>query len=59
LKLQLAKDEEVDADVTWEDQDNINSFGRLNQRLHEIRDEVKAKRVRSHLSCQCSALKIF
>ncbi|KAL6074002.1 Prefoldin subunit 4 [Balamuthia mandrillaris] len=30
-----------DVNVTWEDQQAINSFGRLNIRFHEIEDEVK------------------
>ncbi len=37
----LAKEEENDAEVRREDQDRINEFGRLNARLHEVRDEVK------------------
>ncbi|KAL3769155.1 hypothetical protein ACHAWU_001223 [Discostella pseudostelligera] len=37
----LSKDEENDAEVRREDQDRINEFGRLNARLHEVRDEVK------------------
>lgn len=36
----LSKDEENDAEVRREDQDRINEFGRLNARLHEVRDEV-------------------
>ena len=36
----LAKEEENDAEVRREDQDQINEFGRLNARLHEVRDEV-------------------
>lgn len=36
----LAKEEESDAEVRREDQDRINEFGRLNARLHEVRDEV-------------------
>ncbi|XP_050224546.1 probable prefoldin subunit 4 [Mercurialis annua] len=27
--------------VTWEDQQNINKFGRLNNRLHDLLDEIK------------------
>ncbi|XP_004495612.1 probable prefoldin subunit 4 [Cicer arietinum] len=30
-----------DTEVTWEDQQNINKFGRLNNRLHELNDEIK------------------
>jgi hypothetical protein len=36
----LSKDEENDAEVRREDQDRINEFGRLNARLHEVRNEV-------------------
>ncbi|KAG8062790.1 hypothetical protein GUJ93_ZPchr0003g16684 [Zizania palustris] len=31
----------TEAQVTWEDQQNINRFGRLNNRLHELYDEIK------------------
>ncbi|KAJ1294479.1 hypothetical protein BS78_01G149200 [Paspalum vaginatum] len=31
----------TEAQVTWEDQQNINRFGRLNNRLHELQDEIK------------------
>ncbi|GLJ08450.1 hypothetical protein SUGI_0089040 [Cryptomeria japonica] len=34
----------VDTEVTWEDQQNINKFGRLNNRFHELEDEIKAKK---------------
>ncbi|KAL1561877.1 Prefoldin subunit 4, variant 2 [Salvia divinorum] len=30
-----------ETEVTWEDQQNINKFGRLNNRLHEVEDEIK------------------
>ncbi|GAB4836010.1 Prefoldin subunit 4 [Ancistrocladus abbreviatus] len=30
-----------DTEVTWEDQQNINKFGRLNNRFHELEDEMK------------------
>ncbi|XP_039028751.1 probable prefoldin subunit 4 [Hibiscus syriacus] len=30
-----------ETDVTWEDQQNINKFGRLNNRFHELEDEIK------------------
>ncbi|KAL9182871.1 hypothetical protein ACHAXT_004150 [Thalassiosira profunda] len=36
----LNKEEENDAEVRREDQDQINEFGRLNARLHEVRGEV-------------------
>ncbi|RZC81346.1 hypothetical protein C5167_043927 [Papaver somniferum] len=28
-------------EVTWEDQQNINKFGRLSNRYHELEDEIK------------------
>lgn len=33
-------------EVTWADQQNINSFGKLNNRKHELLAYVKAKKVR-------------
>ncbi|CAN1819916.1 Probable prefoldin subunit 4 [Linum perenne] len=27
--------------VTWEDQQNINKFGRLNNRFHDLEEEIK------------------
>lgn len=32
----------VETEVTWEDQQNINLFGRLNNKFHELEDEIKA-----------------
>ncbi|GJP34527.1 hypothetical protein CLOM_g18964 [Closterium sp. NIES-68] len=40
----MQKGEGSDPEVTWEDQQNINKFGRLNNRLHELDDEIKAKK---------------
>eukprot|EP00252_Welwitschia_mirabilis_P006398 TRINITY_DN17280_c0_g1_i1.p1 TRINITY_DN17280_c0_g1~~TRINITY_DN17280_c0_g1_i1.p1 ORF type:complete len:127 (-),score=41.96 TRINITY_DN17280_c0_g1_i1:333-713(-) len=34
----------VDTEVTWEDQQNINKFGRLNNRFHELEEEIKLKK---------------
>eukprot|EP00246_Nothoceros_aenigmaticus_P017285 TRINITY_DN8353_c0_g1_i2.p1 TRINITY_DN8353_c0_g1~~TRINITY_DN8353_c0_g1_i2.p1 ORF type:complete len:127 (-),score=38.95 TRINITY_DN8353_c0_g1_i2:356-736(-) len=34
----------VESEVTWEDQQNINSFGRLNSKFHELEDEIKIKK---------------
>ncbi|KAF9619086.1 hypothetical protein IFM89_005100 [Coptis chinensis] len=34
-------------EVTWEDQQNINKFGRLNNRFHEIEDEIKNAKERN------------
>eukprot|EP00978_Attheya_sp_CCMP212_P023730 scaffold73224_cov58-Attheya_sp.AAC.4 len=37
----LEKEEENDAEVRRVDQQNINTFGRLNVRLHEVKAEVE------------------
>lgn len=36
-----------EAEVTWEDQQNINRFSKLNNRFHELEDEIKAEKVRT------------
>jgi prefoldin subunit 4 len=41
----LKPEEETEVEVRREDQDNINLFGRLNARLHEVRDEKKQLKV--------------
>lgn len=41
----LAKEEENEAEVRREDQEQINEFGRLNARLHDVRDEVDKLKV--------------
>ncbi|KDO54395.1 hypothetical protein CISIN_1g040215mg, partial [Citrus sinensis] len=33
--------EKSDTVVTWEDQQNINKFSKLNNRFHELEDEIK------------------
>ncbi|OIW07153.1 hypothetical protein TanjilG_10126 [Lupinus angustifolius] len=35
-----------ETEVTWEDQQNINKFGRLNNRLHDLEDEIKFSKQR-------------
>ncbi|KAL8528056.1 hypothetical protein ACS0TY_005755 [Phlomoides rotata] len=40
--MQQAGSSGSEAEVTWADQQNINKFGRLNNRLHELDDEIKA-----------------
>ncbi|KAB1202837.1 putative prefoldin subunit 4 [Morella rubra] len=35
-----------ETEVTWEDQQNINKFGRLNNRLHELEDDIKIAKLR-------------
>ncbi|KAL3624611.1 Prefoldin subunit 4 [Castilleja foliolosa] len=39
--MQQAGSSASETEVTWEDQQNINKFGRLNNRLHELEDEIK------------------
>lgn len=41
----LAKEEENEAEVRREDQEQINEFGRLNARLHDVRYEVDKLKV--------------
>ncbi|CDY66241.1 BnaCnng50130D [Brassica napus] len=38
--------------VTWEDQQNINTFSRLNNRFHELEDDIKLAKlfITDHLS---------
>ncbi|MCO5560102.1 hypothetical protein L7F22_013709 [Adiantum nelumboides] len=33
-----------ETEVTWEDQQNINTFGRLNNKFHELEDDIKLKK---------------
>lgn len=40
--------------MTWEDQQNINKFGRLNNRFHELEDEIKVAKVQSVGSFICN-----
>ena len=49
----LSKEEESDAEVRREDQDRINEFGRLNARLHEVRDEVYKLKVSDRILFEC------
>ncbi|XP_041020575.1 probable prefoldin subunit 4 [Juglans microcarpa x Juglans regia] len=37
----MQQDGSSETEVTWEDQQNINKFGRLNNRFHELEDEIK------------------
>lgn len=44
---QLAPEDEADGiEVAWEDQQKINTFSKLNNRLGDLRDQLKAKEVR-------------
>ncbi|EFJ09419.1 hypothetical protein SELMODRAFT_82059, partial [Selaginella moellendorffii] len=44
--------EGVETEVTWEDQQNINAFGRLNAKFHDLEDEIKAKKAQCWLRNQ-------
>ncbi|KAL9416702.1 hypothetical protein AB3S75_039817 [Citrus x aurantiifolia] len=39
--MQHEQAEKTDTVVTWEDQQNINKFSKLNNRFHELEDEIK------------------
>lgn len=45
FKSIFSKGGKSDTEVTWEDQQNINKFGRLNNRFHELEDEIKIAKV--------------
>ena len=38
-----------DVEVRWEDQQKINTFGRLNTRSHDLEDDIRDKQSRSEL----------
>ena len=42
----LRREEENETEVRRDDQENINKFARLNARLHEVRAEMAALKVR-------------
>ena len=52
---QLKEDEEVNAEVTWEDQQNINSFSKLVSKYNDIEEQYEHKKV---LSPKCLYLYI-
>ncbi|KAK7859754.1 putative prefoldin subunit 4, partial [Quercus suber] len=48
-----------ETEVTWEDQQNINRFGRLNNRFHELEVEIKvAKHTSNNVLLPCSGLSL-
>jgi len=47
----LSREEENDAEVRREDQEKINTFGRLNARLYEVREECTELKVRKDEIC--------
>jgi len=40
----LGADDDNDVEVRLEDQQHINQFGRLNQRMHDVEEDLKTKR---------------
>ena len=42
---QLKENEEVNAEVTWEDQQNINSFRKLVSKYNDIEEQYEHKKV--------------
>merc|ERR1719316_1567188 len=42
-------DDDKDVEVRLEDQQRINAFGRLNGRLHDLEDDLKAKQSKHEL----------
>ena len=38
-------DDMPDVEVRWEDQQNINEFGRMNHRLKEVQEDSKTTKV--------------
>ncbi|KAJ9542086.1 hypothetical protein OSB04_028592, partial [Centaurea solstitialis] len=46
-----------ETEVTWEDQENINKFGRLNNRFHELEDEIRiTKEANENFEDACNEL---
>ena len=52
----LSKEEETDAEVTWEDQDNINTFSKLHNKLLDLQDLLTEKNVCTIQSVHSSKL---
>ena len=50
----LSKDEETDAEVTWEDQNNINTFSKLHNNLQDLQDLLAQKNVPPYSRHHCS-----
>lgn len=48
-----SRPEEPEVEVRFEDQQHINEFGRLNTRLHEIREDQKQLKVCRRVARLC------
>jgi prefoldin subunit 4 len=44
----LAKEDETDAEVTWEDQNNINTFSKIHNKVIDLQDQLSEKNVSLH-----------
>ncbi|KAG8936967.1 hypothetical protein FRC03_000251 [Tulasnella sp. 419] len=44
MRMLNTRDEETDVEVTWEDQQKINTFSKLNARLSEAEELLKKKK---------------
>ena len=51
----LSKEEETDAEVTWQDQNNINNFSKLHNKLLDLQDLLTERNV---LPCFCTWLTV-
>ncbi|GER37901.1 argininosuccinate lyase, partial [Striga asiatica] len=58
LTMQQAGSSGSEAEVTWDDQQNINKFGRLNNRLHELDDEIKTAKLMVAVKLEFLELKV-
>ncbi|XP_042055784.1 uncharacterized protein LOC121800275 isoform X3 [Salvia splendens] len=54
--MQQAGSSASETEVTWEDQQNINKFGRLNNRLHEVEDEIKIAKLMGRKQTKASRM---
>ncbi|KAG8903007.1 hypothetical protein FRB99_003840 [Tulasnella sp. 403] len=44
MRMLDSKDDEADAEVTWEDQQRINTFSKYNTRLSDLEDALEQKK---------------
>jgi hypothetical protein len=47
----LSKEDETDAEVTWDDQNNINTFSKLHNKLADLQDLLAEKNVPPSVPC--------
>jgi len=44
MRMLESQDDETDVEVTWEDQDRINTFSKLNARLSDLEESLELKK---------------